>query len=252
MWDRVTFKATGKANFKANYWPFVGVSLLLGLATGAFTPDTPDITYRIQEINVEGVQDFLYEAQYYIEPILAVLAPFAFLAGIGGIALTLLVGNPLEVGANRFFLESTTFHKGDVGRMGLGFSVNYGNVVLTQFLRALFTFLWSLLFVVPGIVRFYGYFAVPYILAENPNLDHDRVLKLSREMTMGYKSEIFITDLSFLGWQILNAMTLGILGIFYVTPYINGTKAEIYRFLRANAIQQGITTTQELPGMGSL
>ncbi len=252
MWDRITFKATGKANFKANYWPFVGVSLLLGILTGAFTPDTPNITYRVQEINIDSVQDFLYEAQYYIEPILAVLAPFAFLTGIGAIALTLLVANPFEVGACRFFLESTTFHKGDVGRIGMGFSVNYGNVILTQFLRSLFIFLWSLLFVVPGIVRSYGYFAVPYILAENPNLDHDRVLKLSREMTMGYKSELFITDLSFLGWQILNAMTLGILGIFYVNPYINGTKAEIYRFLRANAIQQGITTTQELPGMGSL
>jgi len=252
MWDRVTFKATGKANFKANYWPFVGVSLLLALLTGTLSADTPDITYRLQEINVESVQDFLYEAQYYIEPILSVLAPFAFLSAIGGIALTLLVANPFEVGASRFFLESTTFHKGDIGRMGMGFSVNYGNVVLTQFLRALFTFLWSLLFLIPGIVRAYGYFAVPYILAENPNLDHDRVLKLSREMTMGYKSELFVTDLSFFGWYLLNALTLGILGIFYVNPYIYGTKAEIYRFLRANAIQQGITNPMELPGMGSL
>ena len=143
-------------------------------------------------------------------------------------------------------------YTGDMGRIGMGFSVNYGNVVLTQFLRNLYIFLWSLLFVIPGIVRAYGYFAVPYILAENPNMDHKRALELSRQMTMGFKGELFVTDLSFLGWHLLNALTVGILGIFYVTPYLNGTKAEIYRFLRANAIQQGITSPQELPGMGSL
>lgn len=227
MWDRVTFKETGKANFKASYWPFVGVSLLLGLLTGAFSLDA-------------------------VEHLIALLAPYALFTGIAGIALNLLVANPFEVGASRFFLESTTFHKGDVGRIGMGFSVNYGNVVLTQFLRNLFIFLWSLLFIIPGIVRAYGYFAVPYILAENPNLDHDRALKLSREMTMGYKGEIFVTDLSFFGWWFLNALTLGILGIFYVNPYVYGTKAEIYRFLRAKAMEQGITNPQELPGMGSL
>ena len=172
MWDRVSLKATGKANFKANYWPFVGVSLLLGLVTGALSLDldTANITYQVENLNIESLE----QVYYTVEPFLALLAPYAFLTTIGGIALTLLVANPLEVGASRFFLESTTFHKGDVGRIGLGFSVNYGNVVLTQFLKNLFVVLWSLLFLVPGIVRSFGYFAVPYILAENPNLDHDR------------------------------------------------------------------------------
>lgn len=250
MWDRVTFKATGKANFKAHYWPFVGISLLLGLASGAFFVDidTNEISYHVQSMNIDGIQQFYYS----VEPILGLAASLVALSSIGFFALTLLVGNPLEVGAFRYFLENTTFHTGDMGRIGMGFSVNYGNVVLTQFLRNLYIFLWSLLFVIPGIVRAYGYFAVPYILAENPNMDHKRALELSRQMTMGYKSELFVTDLSFLGWHLLNALTVGILGIFYVTPYLNGTKAEIYRFLRANAIQQGITNPIELPGMGSL
>lgn len=250
MWDRVTFKATGKANFKANYWPFVGVSLLLSLLTGAFSTDidTTEISYHVQNFNLESAQQIIYT----IEPFMAMMAPYVALSGVAGIALGLLVTNPFEVGASRYFLESTTFHKGDIGRMGMGFSVNFGNVVLTQFLRNLYIFLWSLLFVIPGIVRSYGYFAVPYILAENPNMDHNRALELSRQMTMGYKGEIFVTDLSFLGWHLLSVMTVGILGIFYVNPYVNGTKAEIYRFLRANAIQQGITNHQELPGMGSL
>ena len=181
-----------------------------------------------------------------------VLAPYALLTTVGGIALHLLVANPFEVGANRFFLEATTFHKGDVGRIGMGFSVNYGNVVLTQFLKNLFICLWSLLFLVPGIVRAFGYYVVPYILAENPNIDHDRALKLSREMTMGYKGEIFITELSFIGWELLNCLTLGILGIFYVNPYRYGAQAEAYRFLRAKAMEKGITNPMELPGMGNL
>ena len=248
MWNLDSFKATGKANFKANYWPFVGVSLLLGILTGAFYVDTPEITYHVENLNIDSVEQFYYT----VEPFLNLLAPAALLSGLGGIALHLLVTNPFEVGACRFFLESTTFHKGDVGRIGMGFSVNYGNVVLTQFLKNLFIFLWSLLFLVPGIVRAFGYFAVPYILAENPNLDHDRALTLSREMTMGYKGDLFILEFSFLGWYLLNCLTLGILGIFYVNPYLYGTRAEAYRFLRAKAFENGITNPMELPGMGAL
>ena len=256
MWDRITFKATGKANFKANYWPFVAVSVLYALLFGNLltlnfksgSGELSDLIYLCETYGIHTGTDLLYLIQYTI----SLLAPFAITGFALSFAISLLVANPYEVGASRFYLENTTFHAAPFSRVSVGFSANFGNVVLTQFLRGLYTFLWSLLFIIPGIVRAYGYFAVPYILAENPHIHHKRALELSRAMTMGYKGELFVTDLSFLGWQILNGLTLGILGVFYVNPYIYATKAEIYRFLRAKAMEQGITSPAELPGMGSL
>lgn len=252
MWNRPAFKETGRANFKASYWPFVAVCVLLSLLTGQLF--SFDVRENLNEF-INLCQSFgitpgevVYLAQYALH----VLLPLTGYLTVLGLALTLLVANPYEVGACRFLLENTTFHTAPFSRVAVGFTSNYGNVVLTQFLRKLYTFLWSLLFVIPGIVRGYGYFAVPYILSENPNLDHKRVLDLSRQMTMGYKWELFVTDLSFLGWHILSGITLGIVGVFYVNPYYYATRAEIYRFLRAKAMEQGITTTGELPGMGAL
>ena len=75
---------------------------------------------------------------------------------------------------------------------------------------------------------------------------------MSKAQTAGFKGTLFVLDLSFLGWNILSAITLGIVGVFYVNPYYYATRAEIYRFLRAKAMEQGITSAGELPGMGSL
>lgn len=125
-------------------------------------------------------------------------------------------------------------------------------MVLTQFLRRLFNALWFLLLIVPGIIRSLGYFAVPFILAENPHLHYRRVIRLSLDMTQGYKWDIFVTFLSFLGWYLLDVCTLGILGIFYVNPYCYATQAEMYRFLRTRALENGIATLEELPGVQPL
>ena len=252
MWDRPAFKETGRANFKASYWPFVAVSVLLTLLTGQLL--SLNVKDELTQL-IQLCQDYGFtssEVFYLTQSALHLLIPLTGYFTVLGFALKLLVTNPYEVGASRFFLENTTFHTAPFSRVAVGFTGNYGNVVLTQFLRNLYTFLWSLLFVIPGIVRGYGYFAVPYILSENPNLDHRRVLDLSRQMTMGYKWELFVTDLSFLGWNLLSALTLGLVGVFYVNPYYYATRAEIYRFLRAKAMEQGITSAGELPGMGSL
>lgn len=128
-----------------------------------------------------------------------------------------------------------------------GFSF-VGKLILLDLITALFIFLWSLLFLIPGIVRSYAYFAVPYILAENPDLDHNRVLQLSMDMTRGHKMDIFFTQLSFIFWFLLDAITWNIVGVFYVRPYYNATMAEVYRFLRFEALQRGFAAPGELPG----
>lgn len=84
----------------------------------------------------------------------------------------------------------------------------------------LFTFLWSLLFVIPGIVKGYSYYMTPYILAKYPEIPAKEALKLSMKIMDGRKMELFVLHLSFIGWAILASLTCGLLGIFYVFPYM--------------------------------
>ncbi len=86
---------------------------------------------------------------------------------------------------------------------------------------------------------------VPYILADNPKIGHKRAIALSNQMTMGEKWNIFVLDLSFIGWYILGALLMGI-GVFFVQPYYDATSAELYLKLREKSLANGITTREEL------
>ncbi len=122
------------------------------------------------------------------------------------------MGNLLEVGGKRFFVLNKTENP-TVGTMFDAFrSGHYVNIVLTMFLRELFTSLWTLLLVIPGIVKHYEYLMIPYILAENPGMDRKEAFQISKRMMDGQKMETFILDLSFLGWDILTVITCGMVG----------------------------------------
>ncbi|MCD7954399.1 MAG: DUF975 family protein [Lachnospiraceae bacterium] len=108
----------------------------------------------------------------------------------------------------------------------------YWSLVKTQFLRKLYTFLWTLLLVIPGIVKSYEYCMIPYLLADFPDMEPDVAFSISRTMMDGNKLETFILDLSFIAWELLSSVTLGIVGVFYVNPYEYATKAELYRVLK--------------------
>ena len=99
-------------------------------------------------------------------------------------------------------------------------------------MQTLFTVLWSLLFIIPGIVKGYEYMMIPYLLAENPDMSREETFAKSKAMTTGNKWDAFVLDLSFLGWLILGSITFNILNVFYVYPYQYLTRAELYRTLR--------------------
>ena len=145
--------------------------------------------------------------------------------------LKIFVLNPLEAGCRNFLLRNAT-GESDLGDIGFGFTPDYWRNVKTLFLRDLFRFLWGLLLIVPGIIKRYSYRMAPYILADRPELSGTEVLTLSRQMMNGHKWKTFVLDLSFLGWNILSALTFGLLGVFYVNPYRQCTNAELYRELK--------------------
>lgn len=250
MWDRVQFKATGKARFKNNYWPYVAVSVVLALVGGGLFSYLKNAGNALEQFMASGLVNLDPQMVAVLHRLLALTAPFVLTSGLLGLAFTLLVGNPYAVGASRFFLENDGARKPSFDRVAFGFTQDFGNVIVTMLLKSVFVFLWTLLFIIPGIIKSYSYFAVPFILAENPKLDWNRVLKLSQAMTQGHKWDIFITHLSFLGWLLLSAVTLQLVGAFYAFPYMDATNAEMYRWLRSEALKNHLSSEAELPGTG--
>ncbi|MDQ6419347.1 DUF975 family protein [Paenibacillus sp. LHD-117] len=162
-----------------------------------------------------------------------------------GLAFRFFLLSPLEVGSMRYFKQAAE-QDANLNNLGYAFGKGrYVDIVKTMFWRGLLNFLWYLLLIIPGIVKFYAYSQVPYILADNPNIGYKRAVRLSSQMTRGHKFRIFVLDLSFIGWILLGFLALFV-GVLFVLPYINATKAELYLKLREGALENDLTTEEEL------
>lgn len=223
MWNRVELKTNAKEILKAKYWKAVLAAFIASILTGAASYTSAGGNSSDQ------ISDLLTDLSPQI--IVAILGVIAFSALIG-IAISIFLENPLLIGCYKFFINCKRDSE-NLNDIVMTFKNGYMNVVLTEFLRGLFTFLWSLLFVIPGIIKGYEYMMIPYLLADNPQMDRKEAFAKSKEMMDGNKWKAFVLDLSFWGWGLLSGCTCGILYIFYVGPYIHLTKAELYHALKA-------------------
>ena len=231
MWNRAELKMRGNMAFKKNYVSAVVVALLMGIFG---TVSGESSARRVSENS-----DIYSGNLFNVGMITGLLAGIATVVILIVLVAKVFVGNLLKMGGYRFFILNQTAQPG-IGTLLDGFrSGHYVNIVLTMFLRDLFTALWSLLLVVPGIVKHYEYLMVPYIIAENPAMDYKEAFQISKQMMDGEKMEAFIMDLSILGWYLLSAVTCGLLAIFYVNPYVQASFAEMYTFNKQKAYQEG-------------
>lgn len=106
-----------------------------------------------------------------------------------------------------------------------------GRALWLNILISFFTSLWSLLFIIPGIIKIYSYSMAFYILADNPELTAREALRKSKEMMAGHKMDLFVLELSFIGWALLSVITFGIASI-YIVPYMNATMANFYESIK--------------------
>ncbi|MBR4092271.1 MAG: DUF975 family protein [Oscillospiraceae bacterium] len=158
------------------------------------------------------------------------------------------------VGLNRYFMVSRT-RKGEINDILFPIkSKQYKNIAKVSFFYNLYIILWTLLFVIPGIIKTYEYFLVPYILAENPSISKERAFEISKKTMEGEKMNTFILQLSFIGWSLLLCLAtimtfgLGALGAYCLVPYMNATFVELYTCLREKALTNGYATPEELIG----
>ena len=227
MWTRAMLKTNARAALKKNYVNVVIASLIFAFISGAFGSSSAGNRGASSFTAGNLSKDFIS----FLTMILGII----IIIGIIGILLTIFVFNPLKVGVQKFFIEN---HYSNSGLSSLlwAFKTNYSNTVKTMFLMQVYLFLWSLLFAIPGIIKGYSYRLVPYILADNPDMNSDDAITLSREMMNGQKFEVFVLDLSFFLWWILSSITFNIAGILYVFPYIYATDAELYLAIKNGSV----------------
>lgn len=233
MWNRAEVKAKGKTAFKRNYWTCVIVALIGSLLVAGGSSHV--------QINIDSQQ-----ITPSVEEIKASLSPMLVAAGIVMFVLSIFILNVLEVGCRRFFLMNL-FQNGKFSELKFGFNNDYVRNVATMLVKDLLIAIGLILFIIPGIVMYYQYRMVPYVLSEKPELTVGEVLSCSKEMMKGNKMATFIYDLSFLGWWILAGCTLGILGLFYVNPYKFSSDAELYVTIRSKEIQAENRTASYAP-----
>lgn len=271
MWTIGQLKWNARQNLSRSYWKSVLAALVLGLGiNGAgriyaivsglfFGAGTPGFDFMYSHGG--AFQGFSESWHYGMGPyawkFLSALPFLGLAAGIAiGVALVLRIAislflcGPLEVGSQRWFIVNRARMHAQPDRYAPDatascteivqpFSRGYLNVVKGIFLRWLYLTLWSLLFVIPGIVKAYSYRLVPYILAESPEMDTREAFRLSRAMMDGNKAHAFGLDLSFLLWDLLSLCTFGIVGFFYVAPYRAQTNLELYVTLRDQYLGSG-------------
>ncbi|MCI8408122.1 MAG: DUF975 family protein [Lachnospiraceae bacterium] len=169
---------------------------------------------------------------YMMKKVLRIFLLIFLISFFISLAVSVFVFMPLQVGGCRFFMCNRESN-GDLNQLLVGFRQgNYLNVVKIMFVRSIKIALWSLLFVIPGIIKTFEYSMIPYLLSENPGISKQEAFAVSKEMTNGEKWKMFVLGLSFLPWMLLGGFTFGLIYIFWLYPYILATNAELYAVLR--------------------
>ena len=190
---------------------FVSFGQQLGEVLGMVEPAELDSTMAIGALVLNGV---------------------VIISAIIGALFSIFVTDAITVGVSDYFIKNTD-SKPSFKDAFSGFKVKYGRNIGTLLLVGIKTVLWTLLFLIPGVIKSYEYAIIPYILADDPEISSKDAFKKAKQMMKGNKWRLFKLEFSFIGWFALCVLTLG-LGTFFLIPYINAANAEFYAELKNN------------------
>ena len=145
--------------------------------------------------------------------------------GVGAVAIILIEG-PLLIGQSKISLKVARGENAEVGMLFDGFK-DFARAFVLHLINTIFIVLWTLLLIIPGIIKSYAYSMSYYILLDDPNISANDARKKSMEMMKGNKWRLFCLQFSFIGWILLSILTLGIL-LFWVSPYMQVAQAKFY------------------------
>ena len=216
------YRRIARENLAGNWGLSVGVAFVAALFSALLTGST-GFRFNVSTEILEELPQSLYGL-------------FLILSSIGsavGLAQFIL-GGTVQLGYTQYLLKQ--YHRQPLTFSDLFSQFDrFGQGFLQAFLRSLYTFLWSLLFVIHGIVKSYSYAMTPFIMAENPEMSAKDAITASRELMDGHKGELFTLELTFLGWALLCVLTLGI-GALFLIPYQNAARAAFYKDLTSQKV----------------
>ena len=246
MWTRKLLKTNAKQALQGRYWRSFWICLVLSFV-GLGSAGANSGTAARQAVDTATGGTTAYDIVDRIpDSMMGALLVGMFIGSVMALCWAIFVVYPLNVGRCRYFMESRQSLT-PVSTVVSTFRRPYGNPIVVQLLTNLKIILGYILLIVPGVYWSYCYALVPYLLAENPYMTATRAMELSKEMMEGEKWNYFVLQLSFFGWLILCAFTLGI-GGFFLEPYMQATYAEFYAAMRSKALARDMTTTDELGG----
>ena len=144
---------------------------------------------------------------------------------------------PLTWGYQTLFLGAVRGGEATAKDMFEGYNKeSFSRVLTTTLLYYVYVFLWSLLLLIPGCIKSYSYAMTPYILKDNPEMKNNAAIEESMRMMDGHKLELFLLDLSFIGWALLSLLTCGV-GFLWLTPYMNMARVNFYEDLKKASVE---------------
>ena len=209
-------RAIARRNLEGTWGISVGVALVAALLGGLIVGTGSNINFNFNEYTVRNLPPIFW----------AVLLPLVSVAGLLGI-VSFILGGTVELGYAKFLLKQYDRKQLQFSDLFSQFE-RFGTGFAQQFLRVLFTTLWMLLFIIPGIVKGLSYAMTPFILEEHPEMTASEAIKASMRLMDGHKMDLFILGLTFIGWELLACLTMGI-GFLFLNPYMNAAYAAFYR-----------------------
>lgn len=227
MFVRSELKQQAKTFMEKHFPQMFLVCLIAGLFTGDIININFSFDTRSIQVIVAGNIDFTF----------TVLSSFLLIVGLGAsIAITAFIGAPLQQGRTYYF-RNITLGNARVEDLLHSFSTNYLHNVKVLFHRDIRVLLWTLLLIVPGVIKAYEYAFVDYILNAHPEIEPEEALELSSRMTDGLKWDMFVLDLSFILWDLLSdVLSVFTLGLSHVAlnVYKYQTHAQLYQWVLDN------------------
>ena len=221
MWTREELKQKAKNTLRDKYWTILGVSVLAGILQGSF--------FTIITELVNPTHTYLTVLGNYAIDVNSLIRLWIIITIISWL-YSIFLGHTILIGAYKYFILSIKENPSTSTLFDF-FKTSYWNIVKVMFFYQLKIVLWTLCFIVPGIIKAYEYCMVPYILAEHPEMESADVFERSRMLTQNNKLNIFVLEISFIGWLFLGMLCCGI-GMLFVSPYIDITMAHLYLKLK--------------------
>ncbi|MGM9589394.1 MAG: DUF975 family protein [Faecousia sp.] len=217
-------------------WTLAVIAGLIASLLGVITSNGPKINFHFNgsdlDLGISYANQQIYSSQNGILPELMPLmvagAIYILIAAVAIAVVFFVLGSVVTIGYSRFNLDLVDRRKAPEINTLFSYFSHWKTATIMNLLRSVYIFLWSLLFIIPGIVAGYSYAMTGYILAEHPEMTPDEVIDHSKQMMSGNRFRLFCLQLSFIGWTILAACTLGI-GNLWLNPYKKASIAAFYR-----------------------